>query len=396
MDSSFFVLQCVEGFISALSILPPPMLCESRLANGDATNNVWMKGFTEGASCRSPSETLFVLDKINLDRGREVGSIEQWEQKKCRGRDASCTDRMAAMSGNNRGAPIGRFVQGKLKRTSKASRGIIVANPNQSRKGPSQSGTKIGDSVQQDEEVATIETDKVQTCGSDATASKEEVARPEPKQEEVKEQPRKEIKDEETKETVPPTSQKSSQPGIHLQVYMPFHSVCGYNGELCFIIEPEPAVNLPSPEPSMPPRKADVYYGEREERQVKMNRMRLRISERLKESQNTAASLTTFNEIDMSNIIELRNTYKDAIIKKHGVKLGFMSAFVKASVFALQEVPAVNASISEAGDTILYRDYIDMSVAVATPKGLVTPVVRNAHLLSFVEIEKAIAELGQK
>jgi len=129
-----------------------------------------------------------------------------------------------------------------------------------------------------------------------------------------------------------------------------------------------------------------------------MNRMRLRIAERLKESQNTAASLTTFNEIDMTNIMDLRNTYKDHVLKKHGVKLGFMSAFVKASVFALQEVPVVNASIegSGSGESIVYRDYIDMSVAVATPKGLVTPVVRNAHLLSFVSIEKAIAELGQK
>ncbi|PKC68944.1 hypothetical protein RhiirA1_416306 [Rhizophagus irregularis] len=129
-----------------------------------------------------------------------------------------------------------------------------------------------------------------------------------------------------------------------------------------------------------------------------MNRMRLRIAERLKESQNTAASLTTFNEIDMSNIIDLRNTYKDSIMQKHGVKLGFMSAFVKASVFALQEIPIVNASIEgpDGGDTIVYRDYVDMSVAVATPKGLVTPVVRNAHLLSFIEIENAIAELGKK
>lgn len=139
-------------------------------------------------------------------------------------------------------------------------------------------------------------------------------------------------------------------------------------------------------------------YGDREDRHVKMNRMRLRISERLKESQNTAASLTTFNEIDMSNVIDLRNTYKDSIMQKHGVKLGFMSAFVKASVFALQEIPIVNASIEgpDGGDTIVYRDYVDMSVAVATPKGLVTPVVRNAHLLSFIEIEKAIAELGKK
>ncbi|CAG8575633.1 9648_t:CDS:2, partial [Racocetra fulgida] len=91
-----------------------------------------------------------------------------------------------------------------------------------------------------------------------------------------------------------------------------------------------------------------------------------------------------------------REDREDAILKKHGIKLGFMSAFVKASSFALQEVPAVNASIAESGDTIIYRDYVDMSVAVATPKGLVTPVIRNAHLLSFIEIEKVIAELDGK
>ncbi|RIB04740.1 hypothetical protein C2G38_2283091 [Gigaspora rosea] len=160
---------------------------------------------------------------------------------------------------------------------------------------------------------------------------------------------------------------------------------------------PTPPPSAPST-PSKPSSKTkgESPYGEREDREVKMNRMRLRIAERLKESQDTAASLTTFNEIDMTNIIELRNTYKDAILKKHGIKLGFMSAFVRASSVALQEVPAVNASIAESGDTIIYRDYVDMSVAVATPKGLVTPVIRNAHLLSFIEIEKVINELGQK
>lgn len=126
--------------------------------------------------------------------------------------------------------------------------------------------------------------------------------------------------------------------------------------------------------------------------------MRLRIAERLKQSQNTAASLTTFNEVDMSNIMEFRKRYKDEILKKTGVKLGFMSAFSKAAVLAMKEIPAVNASIEGpgAGDTIVYRDYVDISVAVATPKGLVTPVVRNAESLDMVGIESAIAELGKK
>ena len=129
-----------------------------------------------------------------------------------------------------------------------------------------------------------------------------------------------------------------------------------------------------------------------------MNRMRLRIAERLKQSQNTAASLTTFNEVDMSSLMQFRKLYKDEVLKKTGVKLGFMSAFSKACVLAMKDLPAVNASIEgpDGGDTIVYRDYVDISVAVATEKGLVTPVVRNAESLDMVGIEKSIAELGKK
>lgn len=129
-----------------------------------------------------------------------------------------------------------------------------------------------------------------------------------------------------------------------------------------------------------------------------MNRMRLRISERLKQSQNAAASLTTFNEVDMSALMDMRSKYKEAVLKKTGVKLGFMSAFTRACILAMRDVPAINASIEgpNGGDTIVYRDYVDISVAVATEKGLVTPVVRNAEALDFVGIEKSIAELGQK
>lgn len=129
-----------------------------------------------------------------------------------------------------------------------------------------------------------------------------------------------------------------------------------------------------------------------------MNRMRLRIAERLKQSQNTAASLTTFQKVDMSGIMEFRKLYKDEVLKKSGVKLGFMSAFTRASILAMRDVPAVNASIEGpgGGDTVVYRDYVDISVAVATEKGLVTPVVRNAESLDMIGIEKAIAELGKK
>lgn len=208
------------------------------------------------------------------------------------------------------------------------------------------------------------------------TKEEPKVEKEEPKKEELKEE-KEEPKKEEPKKEEPRKKEESKERKKELK-------------------EQE---KIPSPSPPKTDSKsAATLYGDREDRHVKMNRMRLRISERLKESQNTAASLTTFNEIDMSNVIDLRNTYKDSIMQKHGVKLGFMSAFVKASVFALQEIPIVNASIEgpDGGDTIVYRDYVDMSVAVATPKGLVTPVVRNAHLLSFIEIEKAIAELGKK
>ena len=125
-----------------------------------------------------------------------------------------------------------------------------------------------------------------------------------------------------------------------------------------------------------------------------MTRMRLRIAERLKESQAIAASLTTFNECDMSSVMEMRSLYKEEVLKNTGVKLGFMSAFSKAVCLALKAVPAVNASLE--GNEIVYRDYVDISVAVATDKGLVTPVVRNAETMDFIGLEKAILELAVK
>lgn len=127
---------------------------------------------------------------------------------------------------------------------------------------------------------------------------------------------------------------------------------------------------------------------------VKMNRMRQKIATRLKEAQNTYAMLTTFNEIDMSNLIEMRQRYKDVFVKKHGVKLGFMSAFVKASAYALKDQPVVNANIED--NQMIYRDFVDISVAVATPKGLVVPVLRNVEHMNFADIEKTINQLGEK
>uniref|UniRef100_A0A8C0FDF1 Dihydrolipoyllysine-residue succinyltransferase component of 2-oxoglutarate dehydrogenase complex, mitochondrial n=1 Tax=Bubo bubo TaxID=30461 RepID=A0A8C0FDF1_BUBBB len=129
---------------------------------------------------------------------------------------------------------------------------------------------------------------------------------------------------------------------------------------------------------------------------VKMNRMRQRIAQRLKEAQNTCAMLTTFNEIDMSNIQEMRALHKDPFLKKHNLKLGFMSAFVKAAAFALQDQPVVNAVIDDTTKEIVYRDYVDISVAVATPRGLVVPVVRNVENMNYADIERVISELGEK
>ncbi|CAH8498385.1 unnamed protein product [Heterobilharzia americana] len=132
----------------------------------------------------------------------------------------------------------------------------------------------------------------------------------------------------------------------------------------------------------------------RSEQRVKMSRMRLRIAQRLKDAQNTCAMLSTFNEIDMSNLFELRRQYKDTFLKNHGVKLGMMSTFAKASAIALMDQPAVNAVID--GSDIIYRDYVDISIAVATPKGLVVPVLRNVEKMNYADIERGIHDMGVK
>ena len=131
-----------------------------------------------------------------------------------------------------------------------------------------------------------------------------------------------------------------------------------------------------------------------QEERVKMTRLRKTIASRLKESQNTAAQLTTFNEVDMSALMALRSEYKDLFEKKYGVRLGFMGFFVRACVTALREIPAVNAEIS--GDEIIYKKYVNMGVAVGTEKGLVVPVVRNVQDMGLAEIEQAIGNYGRK
>ncbi|KAM5505208.1 2-oxoglutarate dehydrogenase complex E2 component [Microsporum canis] len=263
---------------------------------------------------------------------------------------------------------------------------------------------EIGDYVEQDEELATIETDKIDvtvnateagiireflaaeedtvTVGQDLVrlelgaapegAKAEKAEKPaeseQPKEESKPEQPKEQPKKE---EAPAPTSTPAKSESA-----------------------PAPSASKKEKAAAPEPAAAKATPGNRDERRVKMNRMRLRIAERLKQSQNTAASLTTFNEVDMSSLMEFRKLYKDDILKKTGVKLGFMSAFSRACVLAMKDVPAVNASIEgpNGGDTIVYRDYVDISVAVATEKGLVTPVVRNVETMGLARDNKLTIE----
>jgi len=281
---------------------------------------------------------------------------------------------------------------------------------------------QVGDYVELDEEIATIETDKIDVAvnapaagtikeflakeedtvtvgqdlvklelGGEPAQKSEKPAKEEPKEAASKEQetasdksgekgpqPKQETKPEPKEESKPEPKKEESKPGPPKQ-------------------ESKPAPKEES-KGKESESKQESPYGSRNENRIKMNRMRLRIAERLKQSQNTAASLTTFNEVDMSALMEMRKLYKDEILKKTGIKFGFMSAFSRAAVLAMKEVPNVNASIEGpgGGDTIVYRDYVDISVAVATEKGLVTPVVRNAENMDMITIEKSIADLGKK
>lgn len=276
---------------------------------------------------------------------------------------------------------------------------------------------QVGDFVEQDEEIATIETDKIDVSvnAPEAGTIKEFLVNEEDtvtvgqdlvklelggepsggSKQEAKEEAKEPASDKQETASQPDGSQEQSKPQETSQPPKQESKP-----------EPPKQESKPAPPPSKPsssgPKESEstkeAISGGRDERRVKMNRMRLRIAERLKQSQNTAASLTTFNEVDMSSIMEFRKLYKDEILKKTGVKLGFMSAFSRACILAMKDVPAVNASIEgpNGGDTIVYRDYVDISVAVATEKGLVTPVVRNAESLDMVGIEKNIAELGKK
>ncbi|GAA6007881.1 hypothetical protein JCM10207_004911 [Rhodosporidiobolus poonsookiae] len=265
-----------------------------------------------------------------------------------------------------------------------------------------------GDYVEADEEVATIETDKIDVAVNapkagvltDLLAAEEDTVAvgqdlfkldPEGKAEggaSKKEEPKKDEapKEEPKQDDKPAPKKEEARPEPKSEYRKPDSAEKAPKA-------PEPAKKQEGTSAPQSPAK-----GSRNETRVKMSRMRLRIAERLKEAQNTAASLTTFNEIDMSQVMSFRSKYKDQVLKDYGVKLGFMSAFVKAATVALREIPAANASIEGTGNSaeIVYRDYSDISVAVSTPKGLVTPVLRNAEALNFVEIEQQIVELGKK
>ncbi|MEL6466161.1 MAG: 2-oxoglutarate dehydrogenase complex dihydrolipoyllysine-residue succinyltransferase [Pseudomonadota bacterium] len=154
------------------------------------------------------------------------------------------------------------------------------------------------------------------------------------------------------------------------------------------------ASSAPAPAPAAAPRAPVAADDAAREERVKMTRLRQTIAKRLKDSQNTAAMLTTYNEVDMTEVMALRNEYKDLFLKKHGVKLGFMSFFTKACCHALKEVPEVNAEID--GTDIVYKNFVHMGIAAGTPTGLVVPVIRDADAMSFHAIEQAIAEKGAR
>jgi 2-oxoglutarate dehydrogenase E2 component (dihydrolipoamide succinyltransferase) len=162
-------------------------------------------------------------------------------------------------------------------------------------------------------------------------------------------------------------------------------------GDVLAELQRKPAA---APVPAVPPVAKPSRAPDVREQRMRMTRLRKRIAERLKDAQNTAAMLTTFNEVDMTEVMAARERYRDVFEKKHGVRLGFMSFFVKACIVALKELPAVNGEID--GDDLVYKNYYDIGVAVGTPQGLVVPVLRDADQMGFGEIEKAVGDLGKR
>jgi 2-oxoglutarate dehydrogenase E2 component (dihydrolipoamide succinyltransferase) len=269
----------------------------------------------------------------------------------------------------------------------------------------------VGDSVAADEPVVELETDKVSvevpapaagvlaeitakagdTVGLDAVLGRigegngaaKSAAKPAAKAEAVKPAP--------SAKAAPPLSPAPRRAAAETGVDASTVKGTGKDGRVTKgdVLEAAAAPKAKAPEAPKPPRDA----GPREER-VKMTRLRQTIARRLKEAQETAAMLTTFNDVDMTAVMALRGSYKDLFEKKHGVKLGFMSFFVKACVQALKEIPDVNAEI--AGEDIIYKNHYDIGIAVGTDRGLVVPVLRDADHLSLADIEKAIGDFGRR
>jgi len=221
----------------------------------------------------------------------------------------------------------------------------------------------------------------------EAPAPKAE-AKPAPKTEEPrKEEPKPAAKPAAEAASAPSARKLADEKGVDINTV----SGSGKDGR---VLKEDVASAKPAPAPAAPQTtKAPRDLGEREER-VPMSRLRRRIAERLKEAQNTAAMLTTYNEVDMSAVMAARADYKELFEKKHGVRLGFMSFFVKACVTALKEIPAINAEID--GTDIIYKNHYDIGVAVSTPQGLVVPVLRDADVLSLGDVEKGINDFGRR
>ncbi|KAI9217689.1 hypothetical protein BC828DRAFT_408267 [Blastocladiella britannica] len=256
---------------------------------------------------------------------------------------------------------------------------------------------KVGDFVRADEEVATIETDKIDVAVNSPTSGiiVEQFAQEEDTVVVSADLFKLEKKDasEAPAAAAAPAPAAAAAPAPAAAAPTPVAAAPA--------AAPAPAVApVAALKPAAAPAKlaahapaASPVAGRAEDRE-KMTRMRLRIAERLKESQNTAASLTTFNEIDMSAIMEFRSKVKDQVLKDHGIKLGFMSAFIKAAAYGIKHVPVINARIE--GNEVVYPNYVDVSVAVATPKGLVTPILRNSHSQSLLEIEQSLSAAAAK
>ncbi|KAJ5497434.1 hypothetical protein N7463_009421 [Penicillium fimorum] len=277
----------------------------------------------------------------------------------------------------------------------------------------SQFSKKVGDFIEADEELATIETDKIDVsvnapragiiqqlfvAEGDVVKVDQEIAEIQDREKQFttqneKESPKaSEIVADASPKSQDETASHTSSPMLDKATPKAPEPMPEVAREKHIPKTENPATN------TSPVAQSHTSWGfrpSRAEEKVKMTRIRKRTAERLKESQNSAAFLTTFNEVDMSRLIALRKNNKEKVMEKHGVKLGFMGFMARASALALKAIPAVNASI-ENDDTILYREYVDLSIAASIPKGLVTPVVRNIESMGILQIEKAIGDMVKK